>query len=133
MEKKRSKGVTFWGWFFIVIGVMNLYINTWVLIAKPSVILNTYAQTYILPSELFWKISCSIALAFGIWSLLIGINILKLIEKWRKIVLYYCFASFIHSIFDILITRDIKLLSNPILMCLILFFFTRPAVKEQFK
>jgi predicted tellurium resistance membrane protein TerC len=162
MENKRSKGVTFWGWFFIILSAFALFST---IRYKPE------AQIYGIGSNIIMNVAY----------LICGIFILKLNEIARKVVIVLSIVAIflipinLKPIIDktnsesnyikqkIVITEQMKpefqqkaleqlekrremskkygpiilmvLFGTPSLIyCLaILYYFTRPKVKEQFK
>lgn len=134
METNRSKGVTFWAWCFIILSFGNIILFFYALnnanrFLWPAVALATY--NFIL----------------AIILLILGINVLRLNEWSRKGVIYYHIAV---PIMGILINFCIadkiyfqagfksapnKSLAEFILILfslIVIYFFTRPKVKEQF-
>jgi len=90
MEKKRSKGVTFWGWFFIAHSIMGLYI----LFNLQLFNLQQEFQKYGTNLKYFSVFSC-IAYVFC------GIFILKLNENARKAAIILGIISIISIPFHI--------------------------------
>ncbi|MFA5148195.1 MAG: hypothetical protein WC491_03610 [Candidatus Omnitrophota bacterium] len=162
MEKKRSKGVTFWGWAFIIFSILGLFFT---IRYKPE------AQIYGIGSNIIMNVAY----------LICGVFILKLNEIARKVVIVLSIIGIflipinLKPIIDktnsesnyinqkIVIAEQMKpefqqkaleqlerrremskkygpiilmvLFGTPSLIyCLVvLYFFTRPKVKEQFK
>ncbi|MGD0336517.1 MAG: hypothetical protein ABSB18_05390 [Candidatus Omnitrophota bacterium] len=135
MEDKRSKGITNFGMFIIICALSSLF----------SRLIESRLTIY--PAIL------------AILLLILGIYILKLKEWARKAIIYYSIYSII-SVFFIMVAyklglplrgsdlRDITatyqtpvmkivvisvLIITNLLSLLIIYFFTRPKVKEQFK
>ncbi|MFH0738789.1 MAG: hypothetical protein V2A59_02890 [Candidatus Omnitrophota bacterium] len=79
MEKKRSKGVTFWGWIFIIFGIIG------VLGA-----LNPQQTIKLYGSGLFF-----LSIVLSIATIIAGIFVLKLNETARKAVIVLGFISII--------------------------------------
>jgi len=70
--------------------------------------------------------------------LIIAVNILKLKEQWRKILIYYIIFQLFLSLPMLFIARDVKTVMQLYLMITLfnfatIYFLTRPKVKEQFK
>ena len=71
MEKKRSKGVTFWGWIFIIFGIIGV-----LGVLNPQQTIKLYGQ------GLFF-----LGIVLSIANLITGIFVLKLNETARKTVI----------------------------------------------
>ena len=116
MEKKRSVGVTIFGWYFILVNLIALLI---IRLLRPEDFLNNLTERPIVIVRL-------------IVYLIIGIGILKL-KNWARI------GTIVIGIFYIIAAPVAILTANivGILFLLsgisMLYFFTRPKVKEQFK
>ena len=127
MENKRSKGVTFWAWVFIVIStsfVVGGIIDV---------------QHYGIRS-LIWT---TFGMAYGIC----GFLLLKLKEPARKTIIILSVVSFI--LFQVMeslyMMKGLVRTTSPIIYYVLvcvpsfvlnlipIYFFTRPKVKEQFK
>ena len=127
MEKKRSKGVTIFGWLYIILsacGVMSLI----------AAIIEWQGMFYIFAM-----------LAQIIFFLRIGRGLLKLQEWTRKWIIYLNIIVILlfisRTIWLYVSSPESRLLpigimailtTVPILL-LIIYFFTRPKVKEQFE
>ena len=117
MEKKRSKGVTFFGFYCIINGL----------------------AFFVLPIMNHAYLDLIIEGPIGLVIVLIGIGILKLVN-WVRIVAII--LSIITSVVS-LITTVIGAFQNPIVAIItlipvvislsIIYFLTRPKVKEQFR
>ena len=118
MEKKRSVGVTIFGWLYIVLAVLSFL---------PAIggILEWQGWFYVI--SLFIE---------GALFLIIGVNILRL-KNWVRIFLIW--LNFILMGYFIIGTFfwEPRLLMGIVSLCPILlginYFLTRPKVKEQFR
>ena len=125
MEKKRSKGITILGWYFIIFSIFGFLGNLYFFIGTP-------------PLEILLKWLFLVQALGSLLLLFIGINILKLKELWRKIAICY-FAYILLLIISIsfyskdIITTLLKHVLEIIIWSFIIYFITRPKVKEQFK
>jgi hypothetical protein len=133
MEKKRSKGVTFWAWVFIILSIMGLV--PFVLDFQGAIqSYGTYFGLYSMLSAILY--------------LICGVYLLKLNEMARKAVIWLGIISIILT--PLLLKSGVLTGSDSLLrydsaefcisfgIILILEFipiylFTRPKVKEQFK
>ena len=129
-EKKRSKGVSFFGWSIIIFQLGALAQS-----ARPG-----YFVKYLAPFPLETALRTSIMILF----LLGGIGILRLLSWARKLVIWVTIIAFFDLIFFCL-TRMPKLpgvdIRTVVLTAMIMifiyylatvYFFTRPKVKAQF-
>ena len=140
MEKKRSKGVTIFGIFFIFGSIAGLFtsgFNLFILDLDKTIVFYTFISSILL--------------------LILGINILRLKEWARKGTIYYHIATTLIGIYlsplisnqsairlknlgvtqkeipDITTTSNFALIIPILLTLIVIYFFTRPKVKEQFK
>ena len=160
MEKKRSKGVTFFAWLIIILNIIGLLLQ-----------LNFKSSFDLLKS--FNKNIVLVIILYGLLSAIIGIisgfGILKLKEIMRKIAVAINVGDVLYNtIIPIIAAKDIWQYSYSVavqqlagksetflsvdaitsigfysaislyvfyvgLSLLFIFFFTRPKVKEQFK
>lgn len=137
MEKKRSVGVTLLAICFILVGVISIpgaYLSYWIMGLED---VETGYVTF----------RMTLAFLNIILSFCCGIGILILREWARKLTLFYVFFGFISYLTSM--PAQIKILKSfgahsimyllPFLILVlaiyvaILFFFTRPKVKDQFK
>ena len=79
MEKKRSKGVTFWGWVFIIFGIIGI-LGT----IKPQQTIKLYGMGFFL-----------FGVVLSAANLITGIFVLKLNEIARKAVIFLGLISII--------------------------------------
>ncbi len=132
MENKRSKGVTFWAWWFIINGFWKLS-ATLFRINESGLGLTTYVSIG------------------SIILLILGINILRLKEWSRKWIIYFSIFAPFEALFLLPKSKFVATLrmSKPgtkvdgyiffviffttICSLIVIYFFTRPKVKEQFK
>ena len=130
MDKRPSLGVLVFGAILIANPLMSYVVQTIniKLGLSPSTVLEY--QMFNTPATIFF---------LYIFPIILGIGILNL-EKWaRRIVMYLSLANIFFSIQSIALFCPLSLvvlLNNLFIIFLsILFyyFFTRPAVKEQFK
>ena len=138
MKKKRSIGVTIFGWYFIVssslgsLRFLNLLLNQ-----NYFKLINSY--TTLSPDK--YKLYLLSMLVLQILTIIIGINILALKEIWRKTTLFLTSFLFIYGVLFILLGQKnnnstllgMQILFLSIKTIIILFFFTRPKVKSQFE
>jgi len=127
MENKRSIGVTFFGWFYLIINSASILRMLFWPPKKESYFILTL-------------VSCG---AF----LICGIYLLKLKEIARKAIiilnliftacLTFCLLFFSFAIQFYQENNKVVLLLNSLILCsafiIPIIFFTRPKVKEQFK
>jgi hypothetical protein len=118
-EKKRSKGVTFCGWIHVVVGALGI-IRTFLISAfRDYQIINIGAP----------------------FMLVIGIGLLKLKEWARKsVIIYYILivlafpvAIVVGSLYSEILSMLIDYIPQFIIVGVVIYFFTRPKVKEQFR
>lgn len=136
--KKRSKGVTILGWFLIITSITGILINAYTFIARPAFIAKYSSQFYRFDSELIGHITSIIGVAISAFQFILGLNILKLREMWRKIAIYYFLFDILYMLVPMfLLINPIKglsgLLANSIINGLLIYFLTRPKIKEQFE
>ena len=146
MEKKRSKGITLFAWFYLIGSFLIIPA-----ILTMKVRLAAYQAThFILPDSYYYVVQCYYIIGATI-GLITGIGLLKL-WRWARFlpiisaILGYIYSIIFHSvytspytipyfvqenkpIFMLYITHTIGLLW----LAIIIYFFTRPKVKEQFK
>jgi len=137
MGKNRSKGVTLLGWFLIITSIIGILGNTYIIIFRPE-FLGNYAHVYRFNADLIGKITSILALLISSFQFLLGVNILKLREKWRKIMVYYFLLDIIYlflwSFIFVNPLHGLRAHSGPIIISgLLIYFITRPRIKEQFK
>jgi len=137
MGKKRSKGATLLGWFFIITSFTGIVLNSFAMIFHPKFLAN-YAPSYRVNSELIENISSISALLISLFKFILGINILKLKENWRRIAVYYFLFDIVYlfswNFFLIDPLRGLCAQIGPIILSgLLLYFITRPRIKEQFE
>jgi len=141
MEKKRSKGVTIFGWYFIITSITGLLFNLRSLFSQQPNNLDTlskFAKLSAMAPSLA-RIGSIVALFLSPLVFFIGFNILRLKVAWLKVTIYYsCFSLIYYLIFYLLLFKNPidaapGLFSGCILFAIIIFFFSRPKVKEQFK
>ncbi|MGE5894358.1 MAG: hypothetical protein ACM34I_09915 [bacterium] len=137
MEKKRSTGVTLLGWFLIITSGTGILLNLYTMIFHKEFFVN-YAPAYRFSSELVNKITSIIALFISGFKFILGVNILKLKEKWRKITFYYFLFNIVYLFSMVFVFVDplygLRAQSGPIVVYgLLMYFIARPKIKEQFK
>jgi len=144
IEKKRSKGVTIFAWLHRIFGILGL-----ILIAIAVRMLFSFNTLRIIRYRfenrfypLFFKpwffVLIAITGAFCILSLMIGDGLLKLKGWARKWAIYLSvFGIFFNLIYSVrCFSRGLRpggWIGNFILAFIIIYFFTRPKVKEQFR
>jgi len=137
MERKRSIGVTFVGWYLIVTSITGIVSNAILLIAPPDALLKTYAQIFKYDPLRFTRITAAASLVLSVLTIFLGINILRLKETWRRATFYYCIFMVIYIGAELVfLAKDPVRLLELSLLSIILYgalgyFVTRPAVKEQ--
>ena len=136
--QKRSKGVTILGWFLIITSITGTLINVYTFMARPAFIAKYSTHLFRFDSELIYQITAIFGVAIRVFKFILGLNILKLRETWRKITICY-------FLFDILyMLCPMFLLVNPteglggflaesIINSLLIYFLIRPTTKEQFE
>jgi len=145
MENKRSKGVTFWGWVFIIGGILGI----WAIFGHKFQIGSITVE-----SKHFGLVDSIVFLLFSGAYILCGLFVLRLDERARKTVIWltiilmlYIFLSSLFQIiksanWDKLPVNDhvtvllfllVAMLENVLIAIFQIYFFTRPKVKEQFK
>lgn len=118
MNNKRSIGVTLFGWFYIINGLAEFIEIIWHFIKpldKSVEELNVYGPI------------------IGILFISIGIGLLKLKEWARIAMLILASIAIVVSPFLILSKPTNNVIVILLFSCFILFFFTRPKLKEQFR
>jgi len=148
MEKKRSKGVTIFAWFYISGSFISIYS---ILILKSK--LTSYQETHFILPDSYYYVVQGHSIIFAIAGLIIGIGLLKLLKWARLLSIIIIIADFICSIIFYLLYTQPYIISysiktnRPVVIFYLLFvniinllytgmviyFFTRPKVKEQFK
>ena len=136
--KNRTKGVTILGWFLIITSITGILINTYTFIARPAFIAKYSAQLFRFDSELIGQTTSIIGVAISGFKFILGLNILKLKEMWRKLTIYYFLFDIIYMFLTIfLLINPIKglggFLGSSIISGLLIYFLTRPKIKEQFE
>jgi cytochrome c biogenesis factor len=135
MENKRSKGITILAWLFIVSMASVIC----------SFVLNLSKVSASVTSE--FRLNIIYDLFIPIILLILAVNILRLKEWARKGIVYYfiivplgslLFGMIFNMHIDIndpieIMTCIISLLVQLGVILLIIYFFTRPKVKEQFR
>ncbi|MFC1593877.1 hypothetical protein ACFL38_00945 [Candidatus Omnitrophota bacterium] len=127
--RKRSVGVTIFGWWFIVI-------NTFLLLSFALVFRRAWhiLELDILINKIVYIITFFLSFAY----IIAGILVLQLKENGRKLVLFVAVAHFLNEILQIFFSTNAKPVSLAYLaisfslICGYCFFFTRPTVKAQF-
>ncbi len=149
MERKRSKGVTFWAWWFIVGGILGLAGTI------------KYYRTAAFPGSPF-LMPFLVQVAFIVVSLTCGILLLQLKESGRKGTILLCCAYFLLYSYltihwwqsnKIVVERMLKYdkvarvksqeqanmklvrtsAGSAVFPLIPIYFLTRPKVKEQFE
>jgi hypothetical protein len=124
MEKKRSKGTTIFGWFFIFEGLLIVLGNSCMItMLTPD-----------MPMKL--KLVPFYSIPVGVLHLVCGIGILRLKEIARKTMLFVTIGTALVGIFTSYIYSEyltvFELLAYYCKFIIILIYLTRPKVKEQF-
>lgn len=134
MQKKRSKGVTIFGWIFIILGSLPL------LMIADALVRYKYYDTLVTVHKSFAVLILAYIVGYGILLLILGIGLLKLKELARKAFLIFsCIIlviSFIMFIMDIVAGNIGKIIGDIFRLAIFVsafYFFTRPKVKEQFR
>jgi len=126
MDKKKSAGVLAYGIFFIICGIVCL-------ISYFNLILSTYCSDYLFVSIIMLPL---IAMSF-----LLGVGLLKL-KNWARILcMWTASAVGLFLMFAVAFglggvnfgSLGVGLVLIFVATGPIIFFFTRPKVKEQFK
>lgn len=136
---ERSKGVTIFGWFLIVTSITGVIGNIYILIAPPAFMAEYSSQFYRFDPDLIREISSVISMVLNGFSFLVGLNILRLRERWRQIAIYYLLFQICYSsIFALVLLRDPTkstgaVLGSGIINILLIYFLTRPNVRDQFE
>ena len=139
MERKRFIGITIWSWINIVAGLVGLFTHLRNLIIKPpQTEINLYAKMYTTAPATVIKWEAISGILSCVLLLIIGINMLKLKELWRKIFLYLNIYLFLSMIIVIIISRNIQFALfasclSAVIQLVQVYYFTRPKVREQFK
>ena len=137
MEKKRSKGVTFLSWFFIVLGLFNS--ARWLYFIFENWSMDA------LPSPFFYSIL--LILLISIAGVVGGIGMLKLIPWARKLIITITiFPIFLAALIGLkrVFTGESIIKRMPeegifliifviVYIVAVIYFLTRPKVKEQFR
>ena len=137
MEKKRSVGVTLFGNLYIISGIIVLIlsvINISLLFSpdKLEVMKSQFEAKFSPLSFNPWFFVVSIIMvAVSIFCLAIGNGLLKLKETARKWVIYLSTFGIIYGLIECFI-KGFRAW-NFIIPAIIIYFFTRPKVREQFK
>lgn len=120
MSHKRSKGVTFWAWFVIIVSTLRIF---------GIIYLSHYFINFMLN------------LVIDAVFLICGILLLKLIEPARKVFVFLLFINFPWYLL-LLFYKRINIdgpaavtggLTGLLVNLILIYFFTRPKVKEQFR
>jgi len=144
IEKKRSKGVTVLGWLHIVWGFLSLILITITIrmLFSPNtlrVIRSRFENRFPpLSFNPWFFILITIIGVFSTLSLIIGRGLLDLKEWSRKSAIYLSTFGIIYNLIYLArcFSRDLRASSwigNSIISIIIIYFFTRQKVKEQFK
>lgn len=136
-EIKRSRGVTVFGWLFMILGILGCIGNVFFYFNTPKELLDKYLASFKNSSMIIFQATTIFSFLSAVVSFFIGFNILKLKELWRKIALYQAYAVIAEwLILALILAKDmVQVLIGglPIFVFIQLFFFTREKVKEQFK
>lgn len=125
MSKKIPAAVRFFGLIYIITSPVGFFANISYLIKYST----RMHFSDILTTIVFIILN---ALAF-----LIGLNILRLKESWRKINLYYCLFMVVYFIINLFFRKfaggDETTTLYLIFYIISIFYFTRRRIKAQFK
>ena len=144
MEKKRSKGVMVFGWILILM-VINVPLCLRQLFSEGyfNEVFNRVLSSGLMLTVLQYKLMLLWRVVVAILQVVAGILILRLNELGRKIILWIsCIVLFgVIPFFIVLIVINkyslLRIMMEMILPVLIngviIYFFTRPKVKEQFR
>ena len=136
---RRSKGVTIAGLYFLAASAAGFLISLYFLFKMPQQALKIYSEVFRPDPKILAKCFYIFLLLSHAVTFVMGINILRLKEKWRKFTLYYCvFMIFCIQAFFLLAKEPVKaFLSGGLFPAaffgVIFYFFTRRSVKEQFR
>jgi|GEM_PF-1421239 len=139
MYNKRSKGVTILGVYFVVTSIVCFIISLYFLIKMPQQPLRVYYGIFKQDPRILLRLIYIFSLISGIVTFFIGINILRLREKWRKITLYYCVLMVFCMTGLFLLTKNptkaiLSVDAFPILFFgMIFYFLVHHNVREQFR
>ncbi len=131
-KKNRPGGITFLAVLFLVTGVTGTISNFYVLQNPPQFLLSNFKYA----PQLFATITSLISLLISMLSFIIGIQLLRLKESWRKVALGK--ASFMlayWSITPLFVNQSplaALLYSVPLIDIFTIFFLSRPQVKATF-
>ena len=146
MKKKRAVGTIIFPIFLLLIGTVTTIFMTLFIIA--FLIPESQFSIKILASininkmhQEFWSVSlheipiCLIQMFFGICAFVSGIGILKLQDWGPKLFMLLAAVDILTHIINSIVFKQSLLPNLPwiIFNCIVLFYFTRPKVKEQFK
>ena len=146
MKKKRSVGTIIFPIFLLLFGVVTTIFM--VLFTVAFLIPESQFSIKILANinidkmhQEFWTVSlheipiCLAYMFFGICAFVAGIGILKLQDWGPKLFMLLVTADILENIANSIILKQSLLPEIPwiIFGCIVLFYFTRPKVKEQFK
>ena len=135
---QRSKGVTILGWFLIITSSIGTFANVYIYIAHPAFIVKYPPQLFRYDPELFYQSSSIIGATISAFKFILGLNILNLGEMWRKITIYYLLFDILYTLLLMFLFIDpinglIRFLVSSIITGLLIYFVTRPKIREQFK
>ncbi|MFH1202168.1 MAG: hypothetical protein V1674_04690 [Candidatus Omnitrophota bacterium] len=139
--RKRSKGVTIFGYWQIIEGLLGLLLCAVVIwrIISPhtSEVIKLRFERLIYPWHInIWFFILPV-IGISILSFLVGNGLLKLKEWTRKWAIYLAILGIVF-VFSDLFCRGfrsrliVRAIVNVILNVIVIYFFTRPKVKEQF-
>ncbi|MGD9015061.1 MAG: hypothetical protein PVI33_03450 [Candidatus Omnitrophota bacterium] len=144
LKKKRSKGVAIFAWLHRILGILGLILiaaTIRMLLSPNTLRVIRYRfenRFYPLSFSPWFFVLIAVIGVFSVLYLMIGSGLLKLKEWSRKWAIYLSvFGIFFNLIYSVkCFSRDLRptgWIGNFILAFIIIYFFTRPKVKEQFR
>ena len=146
MEKKRAVGTIIFPIFLLLYGIVTTIFMA--LLIAAFLIPESQFSIKILANinidkmhEEFWAVSlheipiCLVQMFFGVCAFVSGIGILRFKDWGPKLFMLLVVADILEGVANSIILKQSLLPNVPwiIFGCIVLFYFTRPKVKEQFK
>lgn len=146
MEKKRSVVVVISSIFLLLYGIVTTLFMTLFIVAfltpdsqfSKNLLANINIDKM---HNTFWAVSlheipiCLVYMFLGVFAFVSGIGILRLQDWGRKLFMLLVALDMLEAIINSIFLKQSLLSETPWLIfdCVVLFYFTRPKVKEQFK
>ena len=141
MEKKRSKGVTVFAWISVlgVVGAIHSFLTLDKIMASPI-----WQATYSTLPNSYCYVAQSRNIIYAIAYLIAAKGLFKLLKWARMYMIIFAIVAAIYNIISLFLYSSYFFAQRPLMMYfviamillwsgIVIYFFTRPKVKEQFK